>query len=450
MASLPCIIFFAFLSLLISTSQSLLNEQPETFIVHVAALDKPSVFASHHDWYHSALESLPPSSHPRDILYTYTNAMNGFAARLTPSQASHLHSGIWPEQLSFNTTPLGPVPKRRKGICEVGPDFPKTSCNGKIIGARAFYQGHKALVANKGGLSADVMSPRDNVGHGSHVASIAAGSVVKNARFYEYAVGKAQGMATRARISVYKIQILKPDVIAPGINILAAWTGATCPTHSDTDKRRVEFNVESGTSMACPHVSGLAAMVLKAHPKWSPAAIRSALMTTAYNVDNSVYDLEPSDYAAFLCSIGYNQKQISLFVRNKTVDCASQGLSDPGDLNYPSFISIFKSNSDTIKYKRTLKNVGVLGKPYQVRINAPASVKVSVTPNKLVFSSVRRSLSYEITFSSMIPEGTASPQADSRIESGSIEWYDGTHVVRSPIVFGWLDAGPPTALISSA
>ncbi|XP_026430827.1 subtilisin-like protease SBT1.4 [Papaver somniferum] len=387
MASLPCIIFFAFLSLLISTSQSLLNEQPETFIVHVAALDKPSVFASHHDWYHSALESLPPSSHPRDILYTYTNAMNGFAARLTPSQASHLR----------------PVPKRRKGICEVGPDFPKTSCNGKIIGARAFYQGHKALVANKGGLSADVMSPRDNVGHGSHVASIAAGSVVKNARFYEYAVGKAQGM----------IQILKPDVIAPGINILAAWTGATCPTHSDTDKRRVEFNVESGTSMACPHVSGLAAMVLKAHPKWSPAAIRSALMTTAYNVDNS-------------------------------------GLSDPGDLNYPSFISIFKSNSDTIKYKRTLKNVGVLGKPYQVRINAPASVKVSVTPNKLVFSSVRRSLSYEITFSSMIPEGTASPQADSRIESGSIEWYDGTHVVRSPIVFGWLDAGPPTALISSA
>ncbi|GMH17573.1 hypothetical protein Nepgr_019414 [Nepenthes gracilis] len=82
-------------------------------------------------------------------------------------------------------------------------------------------------------------------------------------------------------------EILKPDLIAPGVNILAGWTGFTAPTDLDIDPRRVEFNIISGTSMSCPHVSGLAALLRKAHPSWSPAAIKSALMTTAYYLDNS-------------------------------------------------------------------------------------------------------------------------------------------------------------------
>ncbi|POO01758.1 Peptidase S8, subtilisin-related [Trema orientale] len=55
-------------------------------------------------------------------------------------------------------------------------------------------------------------------------------------------------------------EILKPDVIAPG--------------HS-SEKRRTEFNILSGTSMACPHVSGLAALLKAANLDWSPATIRS-------------------------------------------------------------------------------------------------------------------------------------------------------------------------------
>lgn len=73
---------------------------------------------------------------------------------------------------------------------------------------------------------------------------------------------------------------LQPDLTAPGINILAAWPPKTPPTLLPSDDRFVEWNFQSGTSMSSPHVSGVAALIKSAHPHWSPAAIRSALMTT--------------------------------------------------------------------------------------------------------------------------------------------------------------------------
>jgi subtilisin family serine protease len=82
-------------------------------------------------------------------------------------------------------------------------------------------------------------------------------------------------------------EILKPDIIAPGVQILAAWTGQVSPSKLDIDERRVEFNIISGTSMATPQMSGIAALLKAARPKWSPAAIKSAMMTTAYNEDNT-------------------------------------------------------------------------------------------------------------------------------------------------------------------
>jgi len=79
-------------------------------------------------------------------------------------------------------------------------------------------------------------------------------------------------------------EILKPDLIAPGLNILAAWTGHAGPTYSD--KERLDFNIVSGTSMSCPHVTGLAALIRAADPAWTPAAIKSALMTSSVLFDN--------------------------------------------------------------------------------------------------------------------------------------------------------------------
>ncbi|KAL0353947.1 UNVERIFIED_CONTAM: Subtilisin-like protease SBT5.4 [Sesamum angustifolium] len=50
-------------------------------------------------------------------------------------------------------------------------------------------------------------------------------------------------------------EILKPDITAPGVSIIAAYTEAQGPTNQDFDKRRVLFNSVSGTSMSLPHVS---------------------------------------------------------------------------------------------------------------------------------------------------------------------------------------------------
>lgn len=73
---------------------------------------------------------------------------------------------------------------------------------------------------------------------------------------------------------------LQPDITAPGVSVIAAYTEEQGPTNQIFDERRVQFNSVSGTSMSCPHVSGIVGLLKTLHPDWSPAAIKSALMTT--------------------------------------------------------------------------------------------------------------------------------------------------------------------------
>ena len=74
--------------------------------------------------------------------------------------------------------------------------------------------------------------------------------------------------------------LMQPDLTAPGVDILAAWSEATTPTRLAKDPRIVSYNIISGTSMSCPHATAAAAYVKSFNPTWSPAAIKSALMTT--------------------------------------------------------------------------------------------------------------------------------------------------------------------------
>ncbi|RLM58111.1 subtilisin-like protease SBT1.7 [Panicum miliaceum] len=193
-------------------------------------------------------------------------------------------------------------------------------------------------------------------------------------------------------------EILKPDVTAPGVDILAAWTGANSPTELDSDTRRVEFNIISGTSMSCPHVSGIAALLRQAHPDWSPAAIKSALMTTAYNVDDAgvvirdmatgeastpfargaghvdlnravdpglVYDAGADDYLSFLCALGYTGEQIAKFTAkdDPAVNCSTRTAS-AGDLNYPAFSVVFTNSTENeVTQRRVVRKSGATSGP---------------------------------------------------------------------------------------
>ncbi|CAA0833872.1 Subtilisin-like protease SBT1.7 [Striga hermonthica] len=224
-------------------------------------------------------------------------------------------------------------------------------------------------------------------------------------------------------------EILKPDLIAPGVNILAAWTDAKGPTGLDIDKRKVLFNIISGTSMPCPHVSGLAALVKAAHPQWRLAAIRSALMTTAY----STYEDESPllDLATGSASNPFDHGKTTKF------RCDPGKLYSVNDLNYPSFAATIPSSANcktTVVFRRTLTNVGENGLTYRVSISSPRrAAMISVTPKTLVFRQKNEVKAYMLkVVAAHMWLGTNA--------FGRIEWSDGNNVVASPVADSWINA----------
>uniref|UniRef100_A0A6N2N2K5 Uncharacterized protein n=1 Tax=Salix viminalis TaxID=40686 RepID=A0A6N2N2K5_SALVM len=88
--------------------------------------------------------------------------------------------------------------------------------------------------------------------------------------------------------------LLKPDILAPGSLIWAAWS----PNGTDEPNYVGEgFALISGTSMAAPHIAGIAALVKQKHPHWSPAAIKSALLTTSTNLDRAGRPIQAQQYS---------------------------------------------------------------------------------------------------------------------------------------------------------
>ncbi|KRH49473.1 hypothetical protein GLYMA_07G157000v4 [Glycine max] len=99
--------------------------------------------------------------------------------------------------------------------------------------------------------------------------------------------------------------------MAPSSNVLAAYVPTeVVATIGNNVMLSSGYNLLSGTSMACPHASGVAALLKAAHTKWSAAAIRSALVTTASPLDNTQNPIRdygyPSQYASPL-AIGAGQ-----------------------------------------------------------------------------------------------------------------------------------------------
>ncbi|VVA31832.1 PREDICTED: subtilisin protease [Prunus dulcis] len=118
-------------------------------------------------------------------------------------------TGIWPESDSFREEPrMRPIPSTWKGRCVKGEMFePAKACNRKLIGARYYLRGFEEEYGplNTSG-NPEYRSARDFLGHGTHTASTAVGSIVKNnASFFGLAQGTARGGAPRARLAVYKV-----------------------------------------------------------------------------------------------------------------------------------------------------------------------------------------------------------------------------------------------------
>ncbi|XP_023633595.1 subtilisin-like protease SBT1.9 [Capsella rubella] len=656
---------------------------------------KPLPFPDHRSWFSTTLTSVITDKKPR-IIYAYTDSVHGFSAVLTNSELQRLKdkpgyvsftkdlpvklhttfspqfiglnsasgtwpvsnygagtvigiidTGIWSDSPSFHDDGVGSVPSKWKGACQ----FNSSSlCNKKLIGARVFNQG---LFANnpdlRGTKIGQYSSPHDTIGHGTHVAAIAAGNHVKNASYFSYAQGTASGVAPYAHIAIYKAAweegIYASDVIAAidqairdGVDVISLSLGLSSEDDDDSDGLGLEndpiavasfaaiqkgvfvvasggndgpyywslingapwimtvgagtigrqfqgtltlgngvsfnfpslfpgdfpsvqypvtyiesckagnktlaniivvcyenvnigsklqeakstgaaavvlvtnkllteqdtveyqfpvafissehreaiksytlsninnatarlefrktvigtkpapevdvyssrvkpvagttarpllsgFNLLTGTSMAAPHVAGVAALIKQVHPKWSPSAIKSAIMTTALTLDNPlavgaghvstnsvlnpglIYDTSPQDFINFLC---HNAKQSRKLINIITRSNLSYACKNPSPyLNYPSIIAYFTSDQNGPKiFQRTLTNVGeTKRRSYNVSVRGLNGLNVVVEPKRLMFSEKNEKLSYTVRLES--------PRAlQENVVYGLVSWFD--------------------------
>ncbi|WCJ31173.1 Subtilisin-like protease [Euphorbia peplus] len=255
--------------------------------------------------------------------------------------------------------------------------------------------------------------------------------------------------------------VLKPDLIAPGSLVLASWSPMNSVAEVGTHPLFSKFNLVSGTSMAAPHVAGVAALIKKAHPDWSPAAIRSALMTTSTSQDNTqspikdagnndlqaspldigsghisplksldpglIYDATEEGYINLLCAMSYTKKQIEMITKYTNPNCVNKSL----DVNYPSFIAYFDSGSEgKIEFRRSVTNVGDGVSSYSAKVTGMSGINVTVEPEKLVFKKMNEKVSYKL---SLEIEGA---KLEEGVVHGSLRWVHdgGKYNVRSPIV----------------
>ncbi|KAM2065409.1 hypothetical protein FF1_028406 [Malus domestica] len=248
-------------------------------------------------------------------------------------------------------------------------------------------------------------------------------------------------------------EIIKPDITAPGVDILAAYSPVAPVTESFEDRRHVKYSFLSGTSMSCPHAAGVAAYIKTFHPNWSPAAIKSSIMTTAgpaNGTDDSytpgvfsygsghinplkalnpglVYVTSKDDYIKLLCSI-LDESKVRLISGDKRPCPAKNDKILAKDLNYPSMaVNILAETSFLIQFQRTVKNVGHANSIYKAKTISKPGINIKVVPQVLSFKSLNEKKTFNVTvFGRSIPLLT-------RV-SASLVWTDGTHSVRSPIL----------------
>ena len=222
---------------------------------------------------------------------------------------------------------------------------------------------------------------------------------------------------------------LKPDITAPGVDVLAA----VAPTNH---AGRL-WDLESGTSMSSPHIAGLSLLIKQKHPDWTPDMVKSAMMTTAYDlksgsdpfaqgagqVDPTKF-LDPglvyqsggfAKYLGFICSTMGN-----------SVSSSCPGLAiRPNELNLPSMAIGALAGADTLH--RTVTNVSDKTETYTAKVTGLTGVTVAVSPSSFTVAP-GQAATYTVDFT----EATAAFNAYAK---GFITLTgDKGHVVRIPVV----------------
>ena len=245
----------------------------------------------------------------------------------------------------------------------------------------------------------------------------------------------------------------KPDILAPGVDMVAA---VSPENHAGN-----LWDSESGTSMATPHIAGIAALLISKHPDWTPMEVKSAMMTTANPLDNQgnpiqgasgnanpfdmgsgqvtpgpafdpglVYNSGIVDWLEYSCGVG-----VHLFNSNGDI-CNQVPAIKANQLNYPSIAAGALPGTQTIT--RTVTNVGG-DSDYTAHVTAPAGYSVQVSP-----SSFKIKHDKSVTYTVTITRTTAPLNA---YQFGQLVWTDQHHhSVRSPIsIQGVALSAPSTA-----
>lgn len=210
--------------------------------------------------------------------------------------------------------------------------------------------------------------------------------------------------------------------------------------------------------MACPHISAIVALLKAIHPTWSPAALKSALITTASLTDEYgqiavaegaphkladpfdyggghvdanraidpglIYDMTTKDYIGFLCAMGYNDTVISWLGGSHAPCRKTNKLLE--NFNLPSISIPELKNCKTVS--RTVTNVGPVVSIYTVRIESPPGVDVAVDPPVLAFTSTStKKLKFKVKVCPRL-------RVQGSYSFGNLYWEDGFHVVKIPLI----------------
>jgi Subtilase family/Fibronectin type-III domain/PA domain/Peptidase inhibitor I9 len=247
--------------------------------------------------------------------------------------------------------------------------------------------------------------------------------------------------------------LLKPDVIAPGQDILA---GVAPPGNNGR-----LFDLYSGTSMSSPHVAGLAALLMDKHPDWTPAMVKSALMTTGSdvldgpNTDPTVIFRQGAGHVApnsaadpgLVFDAGWND-WLSLICATQPegLDSLCNSLWNAGyskkasDFNSASIAIGSLAGAQTVT--RTVTNVSDAPEEYTVSSTGLAGVTVSAAPATFTLDP-GTSQEVEVTF-------TRTTAGLNAYVGGQITWSgDAGHVVRVPAVVRPVALAAPASVSGS-